>query len=55
MDKTKKVAERTLEKLLDAGVRDKDQSKNAMRDDVAKFIFKETKRRPMILPVIMEV
>ena len=55
MDKTKKVAEHTLEKLLDAGVRDMTQIKNAMRDDVAKFIFKETKRRPMILPVIMEV
>ena len=55
MDKTKKVAEHALEKLLDAGVRDMTQIKNAMRDDVAKFIFKETRRRPMILPVIMEV
>jgi len=55
MDKTKKIAERALEKLLMTGVRDMTQIKNAMRDEVARFIFKETKRRPMILPVIMEV
>ena len=55
MDKTKKIAERSLEKMLDIGVRDMTQIKNAMRDEISKFIFKETKRRPMILPVIMEV
>ena len=55
MDKTKKIAERSLEKMLDAGVRDMTQIKNAMRDEVSKFIFKETKRRPMIIPIIMEV
>ena len=55
MDKTKKIAEHSLDKMLDAGVRDMAQIKNAMRDDVSKFIFKETKRRPMILPIIMEV
>ena len=55
MDKTKKIAERSLEKMLDAGVRDMAQIKNTMRDEVSRFIFKETKRRPMILPIIMEV
>ena len=55
MDKTKKIAERSLEKMLDTGVRDMAQIKNTMRDEVSKFIFKETKRRPMILPIIMEV
>ena len=55
MDKTKKIAEHSLDKMLDAGIRDMAQIKNAMRDDVSKFIFKETKRRPMILPIIMEV
>ena len=55
MDKTKKIAERSLEKMLNAGVRDMTQIKNAMRDEVSRFIFKETKRRPMILPIIMEV
>ena len=55
MDKTKKIAEHALDKMLDAGVRDMTQIKNAMRDEVSRFIYKETKRRPMILPIIMEV
>ena len=29
--------------------------KGAVRDDVAKFLFDQTKRRPAILPVVMEV
>ncbi|ATZ03284.1 ribonuclease J [Streptococcus suis] len=29
--------------------------KSAVRDDLAKFLFDQTKRRPAILPVIMEV
>ena len=55
MDKTKKIAEATLNRMLELGMRDMSHIKNAMRDDVAKFIFKETKRRPMILPILMEV
>lgn len=53
--KTSAVADNALSKMLKAGVRDIAQIKNAMRDDVAKFIFKETKRKPMILPILMEV
>jgi ribonuclease J len=29
--------------------------KTAVRDDLTKFLFEQTKRRPAILPVIMEV
>ncbi len=29
--------------------------KSVIRDDLAKFIYKETKRKPMILPVIMDI
>ena len=53
--KTKKIAEQSLTKLLERGVGDIVQIKNAIRDEVSKFIFKETKKRPMILPVLMEV
>ena len=53
--KTKNIAESAINKLLDHGVRDVMQIKNAIRDDVSKFIFKETKKRPMILPILMEV
>ena len=55
MARTKAIAQTTLDKLLDRGVNDHNQLKSAMRDEVARFIFKETKRRPMILPILMEV
>ena len=55
MEKTRMVANNALEKMFDKNVRDINQIKTAMRDDVSKFIFKETKRKPMILPIIMEV
>ena len=55
VEKTKAIAENTLNKMLEARVRDMTHIKNAIRDDVAKFIFKETKRKPMILPILMEV
>ncbi|MEA1926181.1 MAG: ribonuclease J [Patescibacteria group bacterium] len=29
--------------------------KNSIRDDLGKFLFQKTKRRPMVLPVIIEV
>ncbi len=55
MRDARKVAEASLEKSLGGGRRDYASIKGAVRDDLAKFIFKETKRKPMILPVIMEV
>lgn len=55
VSKTKSVADSALNRMLDRGVRDINQIKTTIRDDVAKFIYKETKRRPMILPILMEV
>ena len=53
--RTKAIADNVLNKLLDRGVNDHNQLKTAIKDEVSKFIFKETKRRPMILPILMEV
>ena len=55
MARAKKVAETALEKALSKGSRDYSAIKGAIRDDLAKFFFKETKRKPMILPIIMGV
>ncbi len=51
----KKVVESTLSVTLGKRVRDVVQIKNMVKDDLAKYIYKETKRRPMILPIIMDV
>ncbi|MBR2343646.1 MAG: ribonuclease J [Clostridia bacterium] len=55
MARVKAVAEKSLEKLLKNGFTDWQHIKGVLRDDLAKFIFRETKRKPMILPVIMDV
>lgn len=55
MARARKVAEQALEKALERGSRDYSAIKGAIRDDLAKFFFKETKRKPMILPIIMGV
>ena len=55
MDRTKRVAATALEKTVEAGVWDFASIKNAVKDDVAKFIYKETKRKPMIMPIILNL
>ena len=52
VDKIKAVAERTLEKAIDKST-DKAYIKSLVKDEVSRFIYKETKRRPMIIPVLM--
>ena len=55
MARVKQVAELSIERLISKKVTDWAQIKGVIRDDLAKFIFKETKRKPMILPVIMDM
>ena len=55
MQRVKDVAAQSITKALNKRVRDWAAIKGAVRDDVAKFIYKETKRRPMILTIIMDV
>ena len=54
MRDAKRVAEVSLEKAM-RGRFDYAYIKGTVRDELAKFIFKETKRKPMILPVIMDI
>ena len=55
MARVKELASISIEKVLTKKNRDWASIKNQVKDDVAKFIFKETKRRPMILPIIMDI
>ncbi len=55
MKETKRLAEASLERSLARHSGDYAYIKAQLKDDLAKFIFKETKRKPMILPVIMSV
>ena len=55
MSKVKEVAAESIERVIKKKMRDWATIKTIIRDDIAKFIFKETKRKPMILPVIMDI
>ncbi|MBQ7363116.1 MAG: ribonuclease J [Clostridia bacterium] len=55
MREVKKIAESSIERLLKKRVGDWAHIKGVIRDDLAKFIFAKTKRKPMILPVIMDL
>ena len=55
MTRVKEIALAAIEKALTKRTRDFATIKAHVRDDVAKFIFKETKRKPMILPIIMDI
>lgn len=55
MNRVRTLAAQSIEKILERGLTDWQQIKGILRDDLAKLIYKETKRRPMILPILMEL
>ncbi len=55
MTQAKQIAEESLNKALSKRAIDRTQLKTVIKDDLAKFIYKETKRKPMILPIIMDL
>ena len=55
MQRVKEISLAAIEKAMTKKTHDFAAIKAHVRDDVAKFIFKETKRKPMILPRIMDV
>ena len=56
MEEAKQVVQRSLEAGLRSGdMRDRMRLKTRVRDDLSKFLFHKTGRKPMILPVIMDV
>ena len=55
MREAKTIAENSLMRAISKGYGDRTHIKGLIKDDLAKFIYKETKRKPMILPVIMDL
>ncbi len=55
MEEAKRLAYATLEDALEGGCVGWTELKNAVRDELAKYFYKKTKRRPMILPIVMNV
>lgn len=55
MDDAKKVISAALDECGKRGVKEWSSMKLAIRDELSGYIYKKTKRSPMILPVIMEI
>ena len=55
MDEMQSVVDSTMERIMDRRITDWSKIKTEVKDAVGEFVWKETKRRPMILPIIMEV
>ena len=51
-EQVRTIAFDTLLRALDSGRSDKTQIKQRVKDEVSKFLYSKTKRKPMILPII---
>ena len=54
IDEIKQLATDIICRCLDRPRCDRMELKNALRDDLTKFLYAKTKRKPMVLPIIME-
>ena len=54
-DQLRDVVEDSLEDAAKAGTRELQLIQEDLHDDVASFVYKRLKRRPMVLPVVVEV
>ena len=55
MDEAKSVLNATMDYCMERNITDWSKIKNEIKDSLGDFVWKETKRRPMIMPIIMEV
>ena len=55
MDEVRALARQILEDTLESGYTEWNQIKANVKDGLSKYLYQKTKRKPMILPVIMNV
>jgi len=55
MDDVKVVIKKEIDRCVENNITDWSTIKSAIRDSLRDYIYKTTKRNPMILPIIMEV
>lgn len=55
MEEARNVVDNAVHNCIDRGITDWGKLKAATRDALSDYVWKKTKRRPMILPIIMEV
>ena len=55
MEEARERMAEVIENCLDRGITDWGKIKNSIKDSLGDYVWKKTKRRPMILPIILEV
>lgn len=55
MDEVRQIANDVLVKTLDSRITEWNQIKSNVKDALSKYLYSKTKRKPVILPVIMNV
>ncbi|PTQ54131.1 MAG: Ribonuclease J2 (endoribonuclease in RNA processing) [Hydrogenibacillus schlegelii] len=55
MEEATRIVTNTLNRLMTENVSDWSSLKNNVKDALSRFLYEQTRRRPMILPIIMEV
>lgn len=55
MDEARHVVDDAIQRCMDRGIKDWGKLKSTTKDALSEYVWKKTKRRPMILPIIMEV
>jgi ribonuclease J len=55
VDQIRDTVERSLDRAADEEVREVDLMQKMLHDDLAELLYEKLKRRPMVLPVIIEV
>ncbi len=55
MEEARAVVNEAVEGCLSRGISDWGKLKSSIKDALGEFVWRKTKRRPMILPIIMEV
>lgn len=55
MEEARMVVDEAVHGCLDRGISDWGKIKGSIKDSLGEYVWKKTKRRPMILPIIMEV
>lgn len=55
MEEVRSIAAEAIQECFESDMLDWNHIKGAVKDDLTKFLYQKTKRKPMILPVIMNV
>ncbi len=55
MEEANRIVFEVLERMQERGITDWGKIKGNVKDSLNEFFWKTTKRRPMILPILMEV